>query len=271
MTEIVKPKVINPNYNVGMWTSLIGGIYLAIMYPVSLIAVYWDLIYIERAKGPAGCEANVKYYYPAYTDMGIIGGVLLITAAYGFYKRKDWAVLLSVSGAVMGLKWSFWPMVPPMSNGIFPQYLYVFVPAFIIYLSLTKLALNLSYTRIGVGVLGGMAAITSFMNSIAATNRILAVGEPGNTIYIMADRLNMVAGVTLMIITIALLITPEKEWVKVTGIIAILVEQVVGIPVATMYTIEVGRISFFFMGPIFSLLLLLCMISPKIWNKVIQD
>ena len=159
-------------------------------------------------------------------------------------------------------------MVPPMSNALFPFYMWVFVPALLIYFALTKFALRLSIPRISIGVLGGMAAITSFMNAIAATNRILAVGQPGNTLYVMAQRLNMVAGLVLVVVTVAILFVPNKEWVKTTALVGGIIELAVGLPVATAYSFEIGRISFFYMGPVFTMMLLAAMLTPKIWNKI---
>ncbi len=253
----------------GVWVALIGAIVTLTMYPWAFAHDYYKLIEIEKAKGPAGCENNVIWYYPAFTDIGLLSGVFFLSAAYGFYKRKKWAYPFAAIGAVMALKGSFWPMVPPMSNGEFPSYFFVFLPSLIVYLLLTFLVAKLSWKHVGFGIITGMAMITSFMNAIAATNRMQAVAPPANWIYVMTQRLNMVAGLAIGVVAVAVLVVPKKEWVKVTALTAGLLELIVGGTVATTYSIEVGRISFFFLGPFFTALMLLIMFT-SIYDKIVN-
>lgn len=273
MTEVetVKPKnnrVIN--YQGGLIMSLIGALVTLTMYPYAFIKEYHPLILIEAAKGPEGCEENVTYFYPAFTDLGIFSGILFLVAAYGFYKKSNWALTFGVIASVLALKGSFWPMVPPMSNGLFPYYMYVFGPSMIVYFLMTYWAGRLSFSRIIYGLIAGMAMITSFMNTIAATNRILAVGAPDNALYVMTMRLNIVAGLAIGIVAVAVMIDPKKEWIKILALTAGLLELFVGGTVATAYSFEIGRISFFYLGPLFVTLMLIGMFTPKIW-KLITD
>jgi hypothetical protein len=69
------------------------------------------------------------------------------------------------------------------------------------------------------------------------------------------------------VVTVGVILKP-KEWMRVLGISAGLLELVVGIPLVVATTISLGRFSLFSLGPILSLILVVLFIWPGVWEKL---
>jgi hypothetical protein len=111
-----------------------------------------------------------------------------------------------------------------------------------------------------------MAFIFCFMNGVASWSRIITIGRP---IFLIVQRLNWVAFIGFGVLTVGLLLRP-KEWMRVLGISAALLELVVGIPLVVATTISLGRFSLFSFGPIMALVILVLFLWPGMWEKLIK-
>ncbi|MCJ7623961.1 MAG: hypothetical protein MUO76_10695 [Anaerolineaceae bacterium] len=79
--------------------------------------------------------------------------------------------------------------------------------------------------------------------------------------------MNWIAFIGWGIVTVGILLSP-KEWMRVMGLTAGVLELVVGIPLAISTTIGLERFSLFSLGPIFSLLLVVAFAIPSIWHRL---
>jgi hypothetical protein len=105
------------------------------------------------------------------------------------------------------------------------------------------------------------------MNGIASLSRIITVGAP---IFVAVQRLHWVAMIGLGVITVGIILKP-MEWMRVTGLASVLLELVVGIPLAFVTAVNLGRFSLFSLAPIASLILLVILAWPGVWDKITRD
>ena len=59
-----------------------------------------------------------------------------------------------------------------------------------------------------------------------------------------------------------------KEWMRVLGLSAGLLEVVIGFPLAVLTAQELGRFSLFSLAPISSLILVVLFVMPSVWEKI---
>ncbi|NIM93391.1 MAG: hypothetical protein GTO18_06735 [Anaerolineales bacterium] len=211
-----------------------------------------------------GCEILLKYLMPALLDFGILAGVLYAVSAYGFFTSARWAWPVVVLANVLALQGSWFINVPFMAAGFPPVYFTIFWPNLLLYFLFTRAVTRVPWSRTLLGLVAGMAFIFCFMNGVASMSRIITIGSH---IFVAVQRLNWVASAGLAVVTAGILIQP-KEWMRVLGIAAALLELIVGIPLAVLTTINMGRFSMFSLGPIFSLVLLVIFIWPGLWEKL---
>jgi hypothetical protein len=117
-----------------------------------------------------------------------------------------------------------------------------------------------------LGLATGMAFIFCFMNGVASWSRIITIGRP---IYLVVQRLNWVAFIGFGVLTVGIMLKP-KDWMRVLGISAALLELVVGIPLVVATTISLGRFSLFSFGPIMALIVLVLFLWPGMWEKLVS-
>ena len=115
-----------------------------------------------------------------------------------------------------------------------------------------------------LGLLLGMAWVFCLMNGIASLSRIITIGAP---FYTLVQRLHWIAMLGWGTATVGIIIKP-KEWMRVVGITAGVLEVVVGFPLANMTAIELGRFSLFSLAPISSLILVILLVIPSVWKKI---
>ncbi|MGD2162848.1 MAG: hypothetical protein PVH92_04605 [Anaerolineales bacterium] len=213
-----------------------------------------------------GCEILLGYLMPALSDFGILGGVLYLVAAYGFFASAGWAFPVVILANVLALQGSWFINVPMMAAGLPPIYFIIFWPNLLFYFLFTKWIGERSWGRTLLGLATGMAFIFCFMNGVASWSRIITIGRP---IFLIVQRLNWVAFIGFGVLTVGLLLRP-KEWMRVLGISAALLELVVGIPLVVATTISLGRFSLFSFGPIMALVILVLFLWPGMWEKLIK-
>jgi hypothetical protein len=197
-------------------------------------------------------------------DLGILGGVIFLVSAYGFFTKQKWAFLLSVIAIVLSLQGAWFINVPFMAAGLPPIYFTLFWPFLIIYFLIMLPVGNLSWKRTMLGFLAGMAWVFCMMNGIASLSRIITIGAP---FFSLVQRSHWIAMLGWGVFTVGFLMQP-REWMRVLGLTAGLLELVVGIPLAIITAQELGRFSLFSLAPIACLILVVLLVWPGMWKKI---
>lgn len=213
-----------------------------------------------------GCEILLKWIHPALTDVGLLAGVIFIVSAYGFFTRRNWAFPLSVIAIVLALQGSWFINVPFMSADLPPVYFPLFWPYLVLYFLLLWLVGNVPWPRILIGLLAGMAFVFCLMNGVASLSRIFTIGAP---LFVAVQRLHWIAMIGWGVVTVGILLQP-KEWMRVIGLNAGLLELVVGIPLAVVTAQQLGRFSLFSLAPISCFILVVLFIWPGLWQRIIE-
>jgi hypothetical protein len=247
----------------------LGGIVAAfagLMGIIGHFAIFlnWYVRGMHAEAAEPGCEILLKYINPAMADLGIVGGVLFLVSAYGFFQKKNWAFLLSVIAIVLSLQGAWFINVPFMAAGLPPIYFILFWPFLIIYFLLMLPVGKLTWSRTLVGLLTGMAWVFCLMNGIASLSRIITIGAP---FFSLVQRSHWIAMLGWGVVTVSVLMGP-KEWTRVTGLAAGLLEIVVGFPLALVTAQQLGRFSLFALAPICCLILAAILLWPNdLWTR----
>ena len=252
---------MNKKYLLGGFIAIIGavlGLWLNTKYFMEQYQQSIDL-----GNPDIGCQTIVKYFYPLMADIGILSGVLWALSAYGFFGDKNWAYPLATIANVLALFANMWVNIPPLSTGNPGPWFIIFLPNLLIYIILQGFVGKLSWKRISFGLLMGMAYILTFVNSIAATNRLLM--RSNNTIFVLTQRLNMIASLAWFFTVVGLLLT-KKDGVRYVGIGASIMGLIAGFPLAIAS--EGFSFSMFYLGPIVCLILLVMLSWPDLWGKM---
>jgi hypothetical protein len=224
----------------------------------------WYVRGMHAESAEPGCEILLKYINPAMADLGIVGGVIFLVSAYGFFNKKNWAFLLSAIAIVLSLQGAWFINVPFMAAGMPPVYFILFWPFLIIYFLLMIPVGKLTWSRTLVGLLTGMAWVFCLMNGIASLSRIITIGAP---FFSLVQRMHWIAMLGWGVVTVSVLMGP-KEWTWVTGFTAGLLEIVVGFPLAFVTGQELGRFSLFALAPICCLILVAILLWPGgVWKR----
>lgn len=288
MTENVKNATDDaPEYNriLGIINSLILAILGMGLATYLFLENYEKYIAAELEICPVGCEHIITWFMPAYTDMEVIGGLLALFAAYGFYRREKWAAKLMMVGNVLILKFSFWPLIPAMDVGIFPEWLFLFFPATLLFVVNAWLVAKVSWGRILTSMLLGMAAVTSFMSGTAATNMYMKTmakidkadidGLPTAELwdqielYMLVQRLGWLSGLMMLAACYMILFAPQQR-VRMVVIAAALIVLIYEVPLAWLITEIKGEFSMMFYGPIIIVIFLPIFLHPSLWKKFVN-
>jgi hypothetical protein len=248
--------------------SIFGGILATIAALMGILGHFylfmqWYQIGMGAESAEPGCEILLKYIHPMLTDVGLFAGVLFAVSAYGFFTRKNWAFLLSVVGIVLALLGSWFINVPYMAASLPPVYFSLFWPYLLIYFLLLRGVGGVSWSRTLFALLTGIAYIFCFMNGVSSTSRIITHGAP---IFVLVQRLHFLAMVGWAVVTVGIVMAP-REWMRVVGIVAAATELVVGIPLAFVTAQQLGRFSLFALAPIASLILIVILVWPGLWER----
>lgn len=249
----------------GIAISLIGAVVGIIGVFIVFMLSYDPMIATEIAAGRPDEAEIVKYFIPFLSDLGIVAGVLWAIAAYGFAKEARWAWQTAVTANVIGLLTGFFAMIPALSRGLFPLFLFIFIPNLITYFLLLAYVRKVDGKIILVSLISGMTYVMTFMNGIASTDKIIL---NSGTVFITVQRINWVAAIGWGVFTVALVM--RKKWTIQVGLGAGLLALTAGIPLAVATTIESGRFSMFSPGPMLAALLLLILFVPA-GNKMITQ
>jgi hypothetical protein len=249
------------NEKLGGIVALVAGLMGIIGHFVLFLTWYFKGMSAEAAE--PGCEILLKWVHPAMADLGILGGVIFLVSAYGFFNGKNWAFLLSVIAIVLSLQGAWFINVPFMAAGLPPIYFILFWPFLVIYFLITKAVGKLTWSQTLLGLLAGMAWVFCLMNGIASLSRIITIGAP---FFSLVQRMHWAAMLGWGVTTVSLLMGP-KEWTWVVGFTAGVLEIVVGVPLAIVTAQELGRFSLFSLAPISCLILVAIMVWPGLWAR----
>lgn len=250
------------NERLGGIVALTGGVIGIIGHFILFLSWYFKGMSAEAAE--PGCEILLKYIHPAMADLGIVGGVIFLVSAYGFFKKKNWAFLLSVIAIVLSLQGAWFINVPFMAASLPPVYFTLFWPFLVIFFIIMVPVGKLSWSRTLVGFLAGMAWVFCLMNGIASLSRIITIGAP---FFSLVQRMHWIAMLGWGVVTVSVLMGP-REWTWVTGFTAGILEIVVGFPLAFVTARELGRFSLFSLAPICCLVLVVIMLWPgDLWAR----
>jgi len=249
------------NNRLGGILALIGAVIGMVGHYVLFFQYYVRGMSAESAE--PGCEILLKFLHPGLADLGILGAVLFLVSAYGFFTKKNWAFLVSVIGIVCALLASWFINVPFMAASLPPVYFSLFFPYLLIYFLLLRSVEKISWSRTLLGLGFGLAYIFCFMNGVSSTSRIITIGAP---IFVVVDALHWVAMLGWATITVGVLLSP-KEWMRVVGLVSGVLELAVGIPLAVVTAQQLGRFSLFALAPISCLILVVLLVWPGLWQK----
>ncbi len=246
----------------------LGGILAVIAALMGIIGHFWLFLNwyevgMHTQSAEPGCEILLKYIHPLMADFGILGGVLFAVSAYGFFTKRNWAFFLSVVAIVLALLGSWFINVPYMAASLPPIYFPLFWPYVILYFLFMIMVGKVSWSRTLLALLTGVAYIFCWMNGVSSTSRIITQGAP---IFVLVQRLHLVAMLGWAVVTVGILMKP-KEWMRVVGISAAVTELAVGVPLALVTGQALGRFSLFSLAPIASLILLVLLLWPNLWQR----
>ena len=111
-----------------------------------VIFLKWYVPGMQAEAAEPGCEILLKYLNPAMADLGMIGGILFLVSAYGFFTKKKWSFLLSVIAIVLAMQGAWFVNVPYMAAGLPPVYFILFWPYLILYFLIILLLSWIFYT-----------------------------------------------------------------------------------------------------------------------------
>ncbi|MBN2156930.1 MAG: hypothetical protein JW776_12880 [Candidatus Lokiarchaeota archaeon] len=250
------------------FTLAIIGAFLGIgLNAVIFFTQYDAMIAAQLAQYPLRTNWKIiKYLLPIWASLGFVGGFLYIFGLYGFVTERSYAYKISMIANVFALQFSFWPIIPAMDTGMTPYYALIFLPNALIYLLLNFLVGKKNFGRIILGLMTGMALVMSVINGTASLNIFWMKGE---LFYIIANPLHWSAGICFALITIGVMLSPKK-WVRILAMCATILEMGVGIPMGIITTIEKGEFSMYLAAPAMSLIILLIVVIPYLWDKIVK-
>lgn len=185
--------------------------------------------------------------YPAMNDIAIASGVAFLVASFGFLTVKRWAWPMAIIAATCGLLASWLGIVWPLMIQQPVTYLAIFVPEFLIWLTLVLYVKRLDTKIVIVSVIGGIAFVLNFMNGTAALNKMIGMKSP---LFFATQQLNWFAAIAFGIFTIAILY--RKDWAVPIGLGGSVMGLIAGIPLAYLNTVQTKEFSLFWIAVIVS-------------------
>ncbi len=271
---------------VGFWMSLIFGLYgvLGAFY-VFVISNHWVEMWDAKA-GQYSEELGmhrldevfiVKYLTPALHDLAVVGAVIMIAAAYMFYKKNSKAWHVGVAGSIIAIQGTGFLIVAAASAGIFPEYVFLFIPnllAFFLYIAVVR---KFPAKAILFSFLVGMTYVLALFNGIASASRMsqreYLQGIPGlaadTPMFGSVQQVNWIGMIAWGIFLVAFLF--RKKWIIPLGIFAAILNIVGGLPLGLDSMSEGTTFSMFLIAPIFSLIILVYILSPAGERLITSD
>lgn len=206
-------------------------------------------------------EGNViRYVFPLLAYLIAAATSLWGVSLYGFVSRQKWAWFVGVTAGTIALVSSFFPMIPAASRSQTPYMAIVFVPTLAVWIGLVWLR-KVNRRPAVVAFIAGLAYVLSFMDGVAAIDRIQIVEDDIlQGLYVMVQQVNWWAAIAWAVFILALL--GRRSWAQPVGIGAALMSMIGGYPVAIESMIDKGTFSMFAPAPMISTALLVYLLLP---------
>ena len=280
MTEETKIRSKNGGF-IGLISIILGagGVFLSYLF----IFLHLGNILTAETDAAQECSLTAPFFIPAFAAIGILGGILWLTAGVGFFQKKEWAYSVGVIAVVITLFASFWPNIPAMeSKAAVPgPWFLIFFPNLLVYFYLLRSKGQESWGKSLLGLAVGMAFILNFINGIAATTRMLnrlptelPLDYGPASIYMLTMPTNMIASFLFGYAAIGLFLPKKKDLARITGLAGVFLAISAGFPLAFYSMFIEGSdptFSMFILGPVVSLVVGLVFLSSKMWNKIMGN
>jgi len=255
-----------------------GGVFLSYFF----IFLHLDNIVSAETAAATECRLVSPFFIPLFAVIGILGGIIWLTAGVGFLGKKEWAYRVGVIAVVITLFASFWPNIPAMeSQAAVPgPWFLIFFPNVLVYFILVMRKGHAGGKKAFFGLILGMAFILNFINGIAATTRMsnrlpeinpLIDNYAPASMYMLTLPTNMIASILFGITTIGIFIAKNKEKVRIAGLAGTILAISAGFPLA-LYSMFIESaspaFSMFILGPVVSIVAGIFILSSKTWNKI---
>lgn len=279
------------NKKAGLWISLLFGLWAVIgAFLVFVVFDHWNETWIAKAGNYSESLGIfrldevwvIKYLYPAFHDLAVVGGVIMIVAAYMYWKNYSTAWNIGVIGSLIAVQGTFFSQIGSASAGIFPMYTIIAIPnliAFFLYISVAK---KFPGKAIAFSALGGMMYVLALMNGVASSSRMSQmallqekadpthIGVPENlAMFASVQQLNWIGMIAWAVFLIGFLF--RKKWILPIGVGAAILNVIGGIPLGLESVLAGSAFSMFFLAPIFALIILTIILLPRGREMLIGD
>ena len=279
MTEDLTKNTKNNDGLLGILSTImgVGGVFLSYYF----IFAYLVPVLEAETAAAAECGSTAPFFIPLFSFIGIAGGIAWLVAGVGFFQKKNWAFSVALIANILALFASLWPNIPAMESGAAPPaWFMLFFPNLVMYFILLGKE-NISKEKKLLGLGTGMAFILNFINGIAAStrmvNRLAEIVESADyaaaEMYMLTMPANMVASILFGIATVGFFLAKKKAWVRIVALSGAFLSICGGFPLAFYSMFFAGlepTFSMFILGPIVSTLVGLIILSPKMWNKIMD-
>lgn len=271
------------NRKAGFWISLIFGLWATIgAFLVFIVFDHWNETWIAKAGNYSealGIQRLdevfiIKYMYPAFHDLAVIGGVLMLVAAFMYWKNYSKAWHIGVIGSLIAVQGTFFSQIGSASAGIFPMYTIVALPNLLAFFLLIAVARKFPSKAIAFAALNGMMFVLALMNGVASASRMSQkallqdmadpnhIGVPADmAMFASVQQLNWVGMIAWGIFLIGFLF--RQKWIIPVGVGAALLNIIGGIPLGLDSMLSGEVFSLFLLGPIFAITILVIMLVPR--------
>ncbi len=244
--------------------ALIGGIY-GILGSLYVFNIHWQESYwAKAAQFRADETVIVKWVYPGLNDIAVVGSVILLIAAYLFWKNHKNAWAIAMTGILLMIQGTGFPIVGSASAGIFPKYIFLFIPNMILFYLFIIYVRKIDPKIVTLLTFVGMAYVLCLFNGIASASRTHMHGGVEGTAaqFVGVQRLNWVAVIGWYIFLLGTLL--KKNWTIFVALGAGVLGVVGGVQLGldSMLTTDTS-FSMFLLAPIFSAGILVYLLSSK--------
>lgn len=279
------------NRKAGFWISLIFGLWATIgAFLVFIVFDHWNETWIAKAGNYSealGIQRLdevfiIKYMYPAFHDLAVIGGVLMLVAAFMYWKNYSKAWHIGVIGSLIAVQGTFFSQIGSASAGIFPMYTIVALPNLLAFFLLIAVARKFPSKAIAFAALNGMMFVLALMNGVASASRMSQkallqdmadpnhIGVPADmAMFASVQQLNWVGMIAWGVFLLGFLY--RKKWILPIGVGAAILNIIGGMPLGIDSMMDGSIFSLFLLGPIFAITILTIILTKRGSKFLIGD
>jgi hypothetical protein len=251
-------------HRAGAVLAVIGALYGIFGSFIIFINHWQEMYWAKAAQLRADESVIVKWVIPGLHDLSVVGGVILLVASYLFYKKHKRAWGVAMAGILLMVQGTGFPIVAAASAGIFPKYVFLFVPNMILFFLFITYVRKVDKKLIILLTIVGMAYVLCLFNGIASASRTAMHGGVEGTaaIFVAVQRINWIGVVGWYIFLLGTLL--KKIWVHPVGLGAAVLGVLGGVQLGIDSMImNNSSFSMFLMAPIFCAGLLIYLLLPS--------